>query len=69
MRDVTFLMWAKVPQDQLAAFTQHIRNFDYTHPGCEFRIAADIPDMPLSRLVDIVRGVAPAFHHLKVFEP
>ena len=25
--------------------------------GCEFRIAADASDMPLARMVDIVRGI------------
>ena len=46
---------------------QHLRDFDMANPGCHFEVAADVPDMPISKAVEMVQ-INPALDFAAIFE-
>jgi hypothetical protein len=46
---------ASVPDELLHDWLQHLRDFDVAHPGCHFEVAADTPDMPLSKVIELLQ--------------
>jgi len=52
MKTVTIYTIAEVPQELSNAWLQHLRDFDATHPGCHFQVAADAPEMPLADMIE-----------------
>jgi hypothetical protein len=46
---------------------QHLRDFDTANPGCHFEVAADTPDMPLWKVIEIMQ-VSPGLSFAAIFE-
>jgi hypothetical protein len=67
MADVPTFVRAHIPADLLRAFVQHIRDFDVAHAGCHFEIAADVPDVPIAEVIEMMR-VDPALTFTKVYQ-
>lgn len=61
MRTLTL---ANMPDDLTQAWAQHVRDFDVAHPGCDFKIAGDAPDMTMAQLMDAVKVDPPLPYQL-----
>jgi len=46
---------SEVPDNLTNDWLQHLRDFDHAHPGCHFEVMADAPDVPLNRIVEVMR--------------
>lgn len=58
---------ADVPDDLAQAWLQHLRDFDAAHPGCHFEVAADLPDMPLAKAIELLQ-INPGLDFQAVFK-
>lgn len=67
MPRVKIFLLAQVPAGLANAFVQHMRDFDTAHPDCHFEVAADVPDMPLADVVEMV-WVNPALTFAEVYK-
>jgi hypothetical protein len=56
-----------VPDELANAWLQHLRNFDFDHPGCHFEVGIDAPDMPMSKVIEALK-VNPALTIQDVIE-
>jgi hypothetical protein len=45
---------AHVPTEQANEFLQHVRDFDSAHPDCHFEIGADVPDLSLAQVLEML---------------
>jgi len=57
---------AHVEKELVAAWLQHLRDFDVAHPGSHFQVAVDAPDASIKEMVDAL-GVNPAFPYIQIF--
>lgn len=58
---------AQIPPELIQEWLQYVRDFDTKHPGCHFEVCADMPDMPIRQMVDILK-VNPELKFVDVFE-
>jgi hypothetical protein len=58
---------AQIPPELERAFLQHIRDFDITHPGCNFEMGIDAPDIPIAEAVEQLR-IDPSLTFTTIFE-
>lgn len=45
----------------VAAWLQHLRDFDIAHPGCHFEVAANAPDEAAAEVMKALEGIRPGF--------
>lgn len=57
---------ADVPEELLAAFVQHIRDFDAAHEGCDMKIAA-MTEQGIKQIEQWLANLDPPFAHRKTF--
>lgn len=50
---------AYVPDDLAHEWLQHLRDFDAKHPRCHFEVLADVPDMSVTKVMEVV-SIKPA---------
>jgi len=58
---------ADVPEALAQKWLQHLRDFDAAHPGCHFQVAADAPDMPMAKIIEMLQ-INPGLDFQAVFE-
>jgi hypothetical protein len=58
---------ADVPEELSQAWLQHLRDFDVAHPGCHFQVAADAPDMPMAKIIEMLQ-LNPGLDFMAIFE-
>lgn len=58
---------AHVPEELAQAWLQHLRDFDTAHPGCHFEVAADAPEMPMAKVIEMLQ-INPSLDFQAVFE-
>ena len=46
---------AHVPSELQQAWLQHLRDFHVSHPGCHFEVGLDTPDIPLRKIIEMLR--------------
>jgi hypothetical protein len=56
-----------VPDDLMKEWLQHLRDFDAKHPQCHFQIMVDAPDIPMDKMIDLVK-VDPALDFTTIIE-
>ena len=44
-----------VPDELANAWLQHLRNFDFDHPGCHFEIGVDAPNMTMRQVIEALK--------------
>lgn len=58
---------ADVPDDLMQQWLQHLRDFDIAHPGCHFQVFADVPDMPVGQVIEMLQ-VSPSLNVTGVYQ-
>jgi len=58
---------ADVPDELSQAWLQHLREFDDAHPGCHFQVAADAPELPMAKIIEMLQ-INPGLDFQAVFE-
>ena len=46
---------AYVPDELSKEWLQHLRDFDTKHPQCHFEVMSDAPDMPMSKMIELIQ--------------
>jgi hypothetical protein len=58
---------AFVPDNMVKPWLQHLRDFDIAHPGCHFEVMADMGNVPIEVMVEMMR-LNPGFSFQKIFD-
>ena len=58
---------ASVSDDLVQQWLQHLRDFDTAHPGCHFEVAADVPDMPMAKVIEALQ-ISPGLDFKAIFK-